>query len=85
MTYDTALELWWFPIKHITRLDTILYHPDGAIEETHEMARRLSRFVLEHLSVSLTHGDEKLVDTHRRINGDFTTEKRLDIVFLFGG
>jgi hypothetical protein len=84
MTYDTALELWWFPIKYIARLDPILYHPDCAIEEAHKMTGRLACFILQYLSVSLTHGDEELVYTHRRINSDFTTEKGLDIMFLLG-
>jgi hypothetical protein len=44
---------------------------------------RLSRFVHQHFTVSLTNGDEKLVNGHGRVDGDFATEQGLDIVLLY--
>ena len=47
------------------------------------MARRLALVVLEHLTVALADGDEELVNAHRRVDGNFTTEKRLYLILLW--
>jgi hypothetical protein len=42
----------------------------------------LASFIRQQLTVLLTHGNEELVDGHRRINRDFAAEEVLNIVLL---
>jgi hypothetical protein len=44
-----------------------------------------SRVIREHLSVLLANGNEKLVDRHGGIDGDFATEEGLHFMLLNGG
>ena len=45
--------------------------------------RRLARLVHQHFTVSLTDSDEKLVNRHGGVDGDFTTEQVLNVVLLY--
>jgi len=83
-TYNTLLEFWGFPIKDVSRLYAVLDDADGAIEEAHEVAGRLSGVVCEHLAVLLPNGDEELVDGHGRVDGDLAAKEGLDVVLLDG-
>lgn len=38
-TYHAGLKLWRLAVKHVCRLDAVLYHPDGPVEEAHKMTR----------------------------------------------
>jgi hypothetical protein len=45
----------------------------------------LASFIRQELTVLLAHGNEELVDGHRRINRDFAAEEVLNIVLLYWG
>lgn len=81
-THHSLLHLRRLSIKDIRRLDTIFHYPNRAVEEAHEMARRLAGVVLQHLAVLLAHGDEELVDGHGGVDGDLAPEEGLDVVLL---
>ena len=34
----TTFHFWRFAIKHVHRLDAIIYHPDGTVKKTHKVA-----------------------------------------------
>lgn len=35
--HDVRLELWWFPIEDVARLEVIIDHPDRPIEQSHQV------------------------------------------------
>jgi hypothetical protein len=42
----------------------------------------LASFIRQQLAVLLAHGNEKLINGHRRVNRDFAAEEVLDVVLL---
>jgi hypothetical protein len=42
-THYSGLELWWLAIKDIGGLDAIFDNTNGAIKETHQMAKKDTR------------------------------------------
>jgi hypothetical protein len=42
MTYNTGFELGRLAVKHVTGLDTVINHADGAVEEAHQVTARVS-------------------------------------------
>lgn len=66
-THDTLLHVGRLSVKHVARLDTVLYHSDGSVEGPHEMRGDLSCVVHEHLPVLLSHSDQEPGTREERI------------------
>lgn len=84
-TYHVLLQIRWLAIEHVYRLDAIVNHTKGAVKEAKQVTGYFSRIGHHLLSIRLTHRNEKLVQTHGGIDGDFSAEQGLDIKLLDTG
>lgn len=79
-THNLLLEIRRLPIKDVHRLHPMINHPQRPIKESHQMTGSFSTLTHELLTITLSNGNQELVERHGSIDGYFTTKEGFDVV-----